>query len=308
LKLPRGQSPTPRRAGSLYDTEPSEQITIPVPSIVSEDLFAAVQEQLTENQKHSRERKEGVRHLLQGLLECECCGYAYSGSMVRRKSTRGQVCYGYYRCVGTDAYRFGGKRVCDNKQVRMDKLDEAVWNDACELLRHPKLLRQEYERRLAAPESSDGERSLKKQISSAQKSVNRLIDAYTDGVVNRDEFEPRMIIARKRLSDLEQKQDALQSQTRQHAALRDALACLDSFAETINAQLDNADWNMRREILRTLIDRVVIQTNQVRIVYRINFPLFAKNPENGVFSQYCWRRAWAASVQGRAGGRTTVFR
>ena len=28
--------------------------------------------------------------------------------------------YGYYRCVGTDAYRFGGHRVCSNKQVRQD--------------------------------------------------------------------------------------------------------------------------------------------------------------------------------------------
>ena len=62
--------------------------------------------------------------------------------------------YAYYRCIGTDAYRFGGKRVCHNKQIRTDKLDQAVWNDACELLRHPKLLRKEYERRLSSPETS----------------------------------------------------------------------------------------------------------------------------------------------------------
>jgi broad specificity polyphosphatase/5'/3'-nucleotidase SurE len=39
--------------------------------------------------------------------------------------------------------------------------------------------------------------------------------------------------------------------------------------------LDQADWNTRREILRTLIERVVIEPHQLRIVYRINFPLFA---------------------------------
>ena len=123
LRKPRGQSKTPRRTGSAYDTNPSEQITIPVPAIVSEGLFAVVQTQLSENRQRGRERKRGARYLLQGLLECQCCGYAYYGNKVSRASAKGKVPYAYYRCVGTDAYRFGGKRVCQNKQVRTDKLD-----------------------------------------------------------------------------------------------------------------------------------------------------------------------------------------
>ena len=43
LRTHRGQTKTPRRTGSTYDTEPSEQIAIPVPAIVSEELFDAVQ-------------------------------------------------------------------------------------------------------------------------------------------------------------------------------------------------------------------------------------------------------------------------
>ena len=292
LRRQRGDPTTPRRSGSTYDTEPSERISIPVPAIVSEELFAAVQEQLTENRLRGRERKRGARYLLQGLLECQCCGYAYYGKKVSRSSAKGKVPYAYYRCVGTDAYRFGGNRVCENKQVRTDKLDAAVWNDACELLHHPKLLRKEYERRLAAPESSAGEPSLKKQIASTQRMVNRLIDAYADGVVTRQEFEPRVERARKRQSDLQSKFDDLQTQTREQAALREALACLDSFADTIHANLDQADWSTRREILRTLIERIVIEPNQIRIVYRINFPLFARKASNAANEKvlhFCWR-------------------
>ena len=248
-----------------------------------------VQEQLSENRLRGRERKRGARYLLQGLLECQCCGYAYYGKKVSRNSAKGKVPYAYYRCVGTDAYRFGGKRVCENKQVRTDKIDEAVWNDACELLRNPKLLRKEYERRLAAPESSDSEQSLTKHIGNAQRAVNRLIDAYADGVIGREEFEPRVDRARKRLSDLKAKLDAMQSQTREQAALREALACLDSFADKIHIGLDQADWNTRREILRTLIERVVIEPDQVRIVYRVNFPLFAKKASKDKVLHFCWR-------------------
>ena len=293
LRTQRGHSKTPRRRGSIYDTDPSEQIPIPVPAIVTEELFEAVQQQLTENCLRSRERKRGARYLLQGLLECQCCGYAYYGKQVSRSSVKGRVPYAYYRCVGTDAYRFGGQRVCENKQVHTDKLDDAVWHDACELLRNPKLLRKEYERRLAAPDSSDGEQSFRKQIAGAQRTVNRLIDAYADGVIARDEFEPRVERARKRLSDLEAKLNALQSQTREQAALREVLARVDNFADAIHANLDQADWSTRREILRTLIERVVIEPNQIRIVYRINFPLFAKRTSMASSQKvlhYCWRR------------------
>ena len=295
LRKLRGQTKPPRRSGSTYDTEPSEQIAIPVPAIISEELFDAVQQQLAENRLRGRERKRGARYLLQGLLEFECCGYAYYGKRISSHSARGKTPYAYYRCVGTDAYRFGGKRVCHNKQVRTDKLDEAVWNDACQLLRHPALLRKEYQRRLAAPSSSDGEQLLAKQFSHAQRTVNRLIDAYADGVVDREEFEPRLQRARKRLSDLEKKIDAIQSQTREQSVLREALACLDSFSETMTTNLDQADWNTRREILRTLIERVVVEPDQLRVVYRINFPLFARKASKVRILHFCWRRDWAVS-------------
>ena len=302
LRTQRGDPQTPRRTGSTYDTDPSDRIVIPVPAVISEALFDTVQEQLTENRLRGRERKRGARYLLQGLLECQCCGYAYYGKKVSRSSAKGKVPYAYYRCVGTDAYRFGGQRVCENKQIRTDKIDEAVRNDACELLRNPQLLRKEYERRLAAPASSDGEQSLAKQIGHAQRTVNRLIDAYADGVVEREEFQPRIERARKRLSSLEARRDAMQSQTREQAVLREALVCLDSFSATITSHLDQADWSTRREILRTLIERVVIEPSQLRIVYRINSPLFASRTSKEKVLHFCWRSERTALRRSFAAG------
>ena len=53
--------------------------------------------------------------------------------------------YAYYRCIGTDAYRFGGERVCDNLQVRTDKLDQYVWQEVRALLQEPERLFYEYQ-------------------------------------------------------------------------------------------------------------------------------------------------------------------
>ncbi|MEO8000037.1 MAG: zinc ribbon domain-containing protein, partial [Gemmatimonadaceae bacterium] len=263
-----------------------------MPAIVTAELFASVQDQLTNNRQRGRESKRGAKYLLQGLLECQGCGYAFYGKPVSRSSAKGKVQYAYYRCVGTDAYRFGGKRVCQNHQVRTDKLEQAVWNDACELLRNPQLLRREYERRLAAPESSANEQSLKKQLAAAQRAVNRLIDIHADGLIERRELEPRLAQARKRHAELDSQLELLRSQSREQTTLREALACVHKFSAAVNTNLDQADWSTRREILRTLIDRVVIEPEQIRVVYRINFPLFVKRASNageGNVLHFCWR-------------------
>lgn len=300
LRTQRGDAPLPRRTGSTYDTEASRRISIAVPAIVSEELFAAVEQQLTENRQRGRESKRGAKYLLQGLTVCGSCGYAYYGKKVSRSAAEGRVPYAYYRCVGTDAYRFGGKCVCQNKQVRTDKLDQAVWQDACELLRHPKLLRQEYERRLAVPQSSGSTAALQKQLAAAERSVNRLLDAFADGVLNRTELEPRLRRARDRVAKLQQDRTAFETDSREQAALRSALACLDEFTTSIGSHLESADWSLRREILRTLIDRVVIEPEQIRVVYRVNFPLFAKRASNageGTILHFCWRSAQSVAEQ-----------
>lgn len=165
-----------------------------------------------------------------------------------------------------------------------------MWNDACELLRNPQLLRKEYERRLAAPETSDTERSLQKQLAVVQRTMNRLIDVHTDGLIDRDEFEPRLERARRRDAELKSKLESLRSQTREQTALREALACLDRFSEIVSTNLDQADWTTRRDILRTLIDRILIEPTQIRIVYRINYPLFVGRTSKEKVLHFCWRR------------------
>src|SRR3972149_4840008 len=78
----RGGSAQPRRAYSSYEVAPEAWTYIPVRPIIGEGLFEAVRERLTENRKRSRERARGARHLLQGLLVCARCGYAYYGKPV----------------------------------------------------------------------------------------------------------------------------------------------------------------------------------------------------------------------------------
>ena len=118
VRSQRGKPLQPRRAASDYDVPSEDWIRIAVPALVDPDVFESVQAQLEENRKHARQSSRGARYLLQGLLQCQHCGYAFYGKPLSPSARKNRPrAYAYYRCLGTDAYRFGGERICPNTQV-----------------------------------------------------------------------------------------------------------------------------------------------------------------------------------------------
>src|SRR4051794_21574044 len=185
----RGASEHPRRPSRLLAAPEAEWIHIPVPAMVDPALFEAVQEQLAENRRRSRQTAYGARFLLQGLLVCQQCGYAYCGKVVSVYAGNGKRRdYAYYRCSGNDASRCGGQRLCTNPQLRTDRLDGAVWQEVESVLRDPRSIAAEYERRLVAAQRSDASSDLaaaELQLAKLRRGMGRLIDSYAEGLIER---------------------------------------------------------------------------------------------------------------------------
>jgi site-specific DNA recombinase len=281
----RNSAEQPRRAYSVYASNDGG-IAIEVPALVDEALFSAAAEQLAENRQRNRQRRRGARHLLQGLVVCKHCGYALYGKPVSPAAAKGKKrSYAYYRCIGMDAYRFGGQRICWNKQVRTDVLEEAVWKDVCALLTDPEKIAGEYQRRLnGASKKADNKsrESLAKLMQKVKRGIARLIDAYGDGLLDKSEFEPRIHSAKERLAKLQVEAKAQADVEAQAQELRLVIGHLQEFAERVRCGLQEADWSTRREIIRALVKRVEVDKQQVRVVYRVSPPPFAKSPRGGI--------------------------
>jgi site-specific DNA recombinase len=291
LRAPRGQPEQPRRPYSNYAAE-GPGVPITVPALVSAELFAAVAEQLEENRRRNRQSRRGARWLLQGLVVCRQCGYALYGIGTRHRLASGAaVVHAYYRCMGRNSHRFGGQPLCSNRQVRVEDLDEAVWQDVCALLRNPGKIRTEYERRQAeqeSPEPSLAGDQVASQLKKVKQAITRLIDAYQEGLLEKTEFEPRLRASKERLARLEaaaREQAARQSQEQE---LRLALGCLEEFAAQVETGLAEADWSTRRAIIRALVKRIEIGPEEIRVVYRVSPPPFVEGPQGGTL-QHCGR-------------------
>jgi site-specific DNA recombinase len=293
LRAQRNRPVQPRRAVSTTDVPPEDWITIPVPALVEAAVFAAVQEQLQENKRHARQSSRGARYLLQGLLQCQHCGYAFYGKRLSPSARKGRPrAYAYYRCLGTDAYRFGGERICQNTQVRTDLLDLAVWQEVCTLLTHPERLAEEYRRRLR-PETRAKRTPLatvEGQISKLRQGIARLIDSYAEGLIDKQEFEPRITRLRQRLARVEEQRQALADEAALAGELQLIIGRLEDFAAKLHDGLEAADWASQRDLIRALVKRVEVARNEVNVVFRID-PYPGDNDPEKKSLQLCRGRA-----------------
>ena len=282
LHPPRGHDGLPRRPWRQVLATPERHISIAVPAIVGEELFASVAEQLEENRRRSRERLAGVQYLLRGLLVCQKCGYGFTGH-----HHRGQ--WRYYRCCGTDRSRFHGAFRCDARLVATELLDEAVWTEVCRLLDDPARVIAEYQRRLDAVQATPHRLeldALDRQLTKARRAIERLIDSYTEGLIDKPEFEPRLAALRRRKARLEAEAKAHQEADEQVRSLHLVIGKLDLFAAMVRERLAAADWATKRDIICTLVKRIEVADDVVRVIFRVD-PGFSGPPETGRTLHHC---------------------
>lgn len=290
----RGDPVVPRRAKVMVATNAEEQITISVPAIVSKSLFEQVGHRMEENRKQQRQRQDGPKYLLSGLVVCGQCGSAYCSRCLEEGK------YLYYRCIGTDRYRLGEKTICDNTSVKGRELESRVWSEVCQLLRDPQRLTAELERRRESePQSSSQLLEMQRRVQDLRGRLDRLIDAYATGFLEKSEFESRIVPLRAR-HDREASAFESLSGTAQSSDLESATSNLERISSEVSKRLSNASESLKRELIELLVKRVEIHQTEIRIVYKVPSRPFRKGPASRGFLQHCLKRqriAWGVSPQ-----------
>lgn len=258
----------PAGPGVGHAWRPEEEwIVIPVPAVVSQDIFDQVQAKLSTNQKTASRNNKSYQYLLRGLVSCGVCRLSATG----RAQSPG---YYYYMCRGRfDALRRAQGQRCTARYIPACQLDELVWQDLCSVLLDPEIIHhalerahgghwlpQELQSRLAALDQAAQELDRYKE---------RLLEAYLAKVIELPEFE-------RRRKEISQKRDALQQQSlqlqataTQRIALSQVADSIETFCAKIRPVLEQASFEQKRQLVELLIDRVVVTNNDVEIHYVI---------------------------------------
>jgi site-specific DNA recombinase len=289
LRRKGGSSP---RCSANRERPRNEWIEIAVPALISAETFELAQELLQENKRLSpRRTKEAT--LLQGLLICNECSYAYYRTSTR---TSKRKIY-YYRCLGSDDYRYPNGRICKSHPIRQDDLDEMVWQQIVELLENPDLIRQEIDRRLKeALESNPAQRrkeSLVKEQSRIQMRIDKLLDAYQEELLSLSELRQRIPALKRREAALTSDLQNLEAQQIDRQQLLEIAENMENLLSQLRQNAKQLDIKERQRILRTVVKEILIGKDTIKIRHSIPISKPSTGPKNPGYLLR-WRRHSAA--------------
>ncbi|MGH3291921.1 MAG: recombinase family protein, partial [Trebonia sp.] len=267
---------TPRAVKAVG--RPKEEWTgIPVPALVDEETFDRVQQRLADNKRFAA-RSTKVPSLLQGLAACSSCGYGYYRTSTT--TSAGKKIY-YYRCLGSDDYRYQGGRVCANKPVRADYVDAVVWEHVTALLADPALVRAEIGKRLERARTSDPVTKKRGQLEQAlaktSASIAAMVTAYSEQLITIDELRARMPALRARETGLKDQIAALDARAADRDAYLKLAEDLEGFLARLKQNTATATTEDRQRVLRAVVQDILIGPEKLTIRHRIP----AREPSSG---------------------------
>jgi site-specific DNA recombinase len=258
-----------RRSPRPMQEAPREQwIQIPVPALVDERTFDLAQEQLQDNKKFSP-RRTVEPSVLQGLVHCADCGYALYRTVTRSSARK----IYYYRCLGSDAWRYQGQARCSAKPIRLDLLEDTVWTEVTRLLEDPALIQVELTRRLEAARTSDpvkqNQDRIVREMLQTQRRVERLLTAYQEDLLSLDELRRRMPELRQRETRLKAELDSLNAQLADQATYLRLAHTLGEFLERLRTQSQGLGVLERQRVVRLLVKEVIVGDDSITIRHSI---------------------------------------
>jgi len=248
-----------------------------VPALVSDEMFMLAQEQLEKNKRHSP-RRTVEPTLLQGMLVCEQCGYA----LYRTSTYTTKQKLNYYRCLGSDGYRRLNGPLCTNRPIRQDYLDQFVWSEIIRLLDDPGLIQTEIDRRREAARNADPRRKrqeeLRREQARVEKSSERLVTAYQEGLLSLTQLRQRMPALQKQTQALESELRSLQMAAVDEAKYLQLAENLAGFGSKLRVRAEALDIAVRQQILRLLVKEVLVGNDTVTLRHSIPIPQSGPGP------------------------------
>ena len=251
--------------GQSHAPRPEEDwIAVPVPAIISEDIFAQVQAKLDTNQQTAL-RNTRHEYLLRALVSCGICGL----SCVVRQTPAG---YRYYLCRGrTDGLRVAQGQRCAARYIPAGQLDDLAWADLCALLTDPAQVARALDRAHGGAwlpqELQARQTAISQALNQLDRQQQRLLDAYLAEIIGLPELQRKREDLDRRNAALAAQQRQLDAAASQRLELSAVADGIEAFCQTVRARLAAATFEQRRQLAELLIDRVIVTDDQVEIRY-----------------------------------------
>jgi len=232
-----------------------EWVRIPIPAIISREVFEQVQTRFEKNRAFAM-RNTKREYLLSGLLVCGKCGQRYTGW-----TSRGTA---YYRCRSKGDFL---PEPCPSYGVRGDRLEPLIWDTVSRLLSQPQLIIDQVEKDRHKPFEhlrANLER-VRHALAKKKTEADRMLEAYKVGAIDLQTLKQKMDEIKSEEAKLNQEQLKLDTELRKAEAQELNEERLYEFCRNLPNVLTGLNFEDKRQILREVVDKIVVDGGEVTI-------------------------------------------
>ncbi len=246
-------------SGKFVRLSQTSDISTQVPAIVERHIWESAQKRLEEN-KHNARRNTKHDYLVGRRVACAVCGRRMYGT----SRTKNDRVYTYYRCSASRK-RDVSNHVCASPTFRCDQIDGAVWQWLHGVLIDPdalalglRLQRADAEKQLTAMRLQVA--MLEEQRSKLQLQLERLLDLYLEGEIDKEQWLQRRDRLEAKRSALTMQLEESQQRLLENQVTDEQIRGIQEFAGAISSGMDaiEGDFEAKRHIVDMLDVQVTL--------------------------------------------------
>lgn len=232
------------------------------PPLISPKDFERVQERLDQRQPKTSGR-QSARFLLSGLAYCGYCGNKMIGVTRRqrwRRRSDGEersALYRYYQCESRT-----NRSVCDYHTRRADALEDEVRRSILEGPREAKKPAREVDQKTVEVQG----KQLRDKMRRLDRKLEQYLDAAANGRINGERLRTLGVEVAAQVLATEEALAERQRQAQQKATEEERKRRRRSALQRCREHWDDMGFQERHDLLRELLERVVVKDDGIEIV------------------------------------------
>ena len=178
----------------------------------------------------------------------------------------------------------GINRVCSNRPIRQDYLDDLVWSQVIELLENPEVIRTEIDRRVQQAQQSNPmqvrKESLVKEQIRIKSGMDRLLDAYQEGLLPLTDLRQRIPDLKKREAALRSELESLEMNFIDQQQRLQLTENLEELMKRLHQSVNSLNLTDRQKVLRLVVKEILVSPMGITIKHSIPITKKANNDPN----------------------------
>lgn len=246
-----------------------------MPDIIRKNDFMKVQQKIKTNLRQPRTDAK-TYYLLVGKIKCGLCGYSYSGGQQRKIKSSGKK-YMLYACVNRRAHK-----ACDNKAIRQDQIESWVIENLIENVFNDTAIDKIADNmaRIFATShdlTAGDMQVLENDKNALQVKINRLLDLYVDGNLDKKTLD-------NKLAELNKQLNIIASRLSELAYMKSIksfdINIIKDYLHNSCKNLHSEDDNIKRSVIEAFVEQVTVYMDHIEVKYKIEPPPEKENANN----------------------------